>query len=30
VRITYQQRLYARHAGKLVGRAIRKRLRLDR
>lgn len=29
VRVTYQQRLYARHAGKLVGRAIRKRLRLE-
>jgi quercetin dioxygenase-like cupin family protein len=28
VRVTYQQRIYARHAGKLVGRAIRKRLGL--
>ena len=30
VRVTCQQRLYARHAGMLVGRAIRKRLGLDR
>lgn len=29
VRVTYQQRLYARHVGKLIGRAIRKRLRLE-
>ncbi|HSN78402.1 MAG TPA: cupin domain-containing protein, partial [Anaerolineae bacterium] len=28
VRVTYQQRLYARHVGLLVGRAIRKRLEL--
>lgn len=28
VRITYQERIYPRHMGKLVGRAIRKRLRL--
>jgi quercetin dioxygenase-like cupin family protein len=28
VRITYQERIYARHIGMLVGRAIRKRLRL--
>jgi quercetin dioxygenase-like cupin family protein len=30
VRITYQQRLYARHVGKLVERALRKRLGLER
>jgi hypothetical protein len=29
VRITYQQRIYARHVGKLAGRAIRKRLGLE-
>jgi mannose-6-phosphate isomerase-like protein (cupin superfamily) len=28
VRVTYQQRIYPRHLGKLVGRAIRKRLGL--
>jgi quercetin dioxygenase-like cupin family protein len=29
VRVTYQQRIYPRHVGKLVGRAFRKRLRLE-
>lgn len=29
VRITYQERIYPRHIGKLVNRAIRKRLRLE-
>jgi quercetin dioxygenase-like cupin family protein len=29
VRITYQQRIYVRHVGKLAGRAIRKRLGLE-
>ena len=28
VRITYQERIYARQVGKLVGRAVRKRLGL--
>jgi quercetin dioxygenase-like cupin family protein len=30
LRITYQQRIYARHVGLLVGRALRRRLGLDR
>lgn len=28
VRVTYQRRIYARHVGMLLGRAIRKRLKL--
>ena len=30
VRVTYQERIYARHVGMLVGRAIRKRLGLEK